>query len=96
MDTKIQTINWADLIEGSDLAAAKSKNGHNQEIASLTNGQYLYAEDETSLQEIYKNIDMQMTIKGRKTEVTAILAGASLLLLLLGGALSLIWFGRLP
>ena len=37
MDTKIQTINWEDLIEGSKLATAKSKNGHNQKIANLTN-----------------------------------------------------------
>ena len=36
MDSKIKTINWADLIEGSDLTVGKSKNGHNKEIVNLT------------------------------------------------------------
>jgi Ca-activated chloride channel family protein len=67
-----------------------------QEIASLTNGEYTYAEDAESLQEIYKNIDLQMTIQGQKREITAVLAGASLLSLMIGGLLSLFWFGRLP
>ncbi|MFC1976006.1 VWA domain-containing protein [Chloroflexota bacterium] len=67
-----------------------------QEIASLTNGFYYRAEDEESLQEIYENIDVQLTITGEKMEVTSIVAGVSLLLLLIGGALSLLWFGRVP
>lgn len=67
-----------------------------QEIASLTNGEYYRAEDEAQLQEIYKNIDLQLSLKGEKTEVTAVFAGFSLVFLLLGGALSLVWFGRMP
>ncbi len=67
-----------------------------QEIASLTNGFYYHAEDVESLQEIYENIDLQLTIKGEKTEVTSIVAGISLLFFLAGGALSLLWFGRVP
>ena len=67
-----------------------------QEIASLTNGFYYHAEDEEILQEIYEDIDLQLTIKGKKSEITSIVAGISLLFLLIGGALSLLWFGRLP
>jgi Ca-activated chloride channel family protein len=67
-----------------------------QEIASLTNGQYYRAEDEEALQEIYQNVDLQLTIEGEKSEVTAIVTGLSLLFLLIGGGLSLIWFGRAP
>ncbi len=67
-----------------------------QEIASVTNGFYYHAEDEETLQEIYENIDLQLTIKGEKTEVTSIVAGISLLFFLAGGALSLLWFGRVP
>lgn len=66
------------------------------DIASLTNGFYYYADDEESLQEIYENIDLQLTVGGEKMEITAILAGISLLFLLAGGALSLLWYGRAP
>jgi len=67
-----------------------------QEIASLTNGSYYHAEDEETLKEIYKNIDLQLTINGEKMEVTSILAGLSLLFFLIGGVLSLFWYGRMP
>lgn len=67
-----------------------------QEIAGLTNGAYFYAEDEADLQEIYDTIDLQLTIRGDKMEITAIVAGVSLLLLLIAGALSMLWFGRVP
>jgi hypothetical protein len=67
-----------------------------QQIASLTNGVYYHAEDEKDLQEIYENVDLQLAIRGEKVEVTALFAAISLLFFLLGGALSLIWFGRMP
>ena len=67
-----------------------------QQIASLTNGIYYRAADAESLQGIYEEIDLQMTIYGEKLEVTSILAGISLILLMSGGTLSLLWFGRVP
>lgn len=67
-----------------------------QAIADVTNGVYYHAEDEESLQEIYRNIDLQLTIKGEKMEVTSILAGIGALFFLLGGGLSMVWFGRVP
>lgn len=66
------------------------------EIASLTNGAYYHADDEEALQELYKNVDLRLTISGEKAEATAIFAGVSLLFFLVGGALSLLWFGRMP
>jgi hypothetical protein len=35
-------------------------------------------------------------MKTQQTEVTAIFTGLGMLTLLLGGALSMLWFGRLP
>ena len=67
-----------------------------QEIASLTNGSYYFATDEEELRDIYQNIDLQLTIRGESMEVTSILAGISLLFMLVSGALSLLWFGRVP
>jgi len=65
-------------------------------IANLTNGEYFQAADADALQEIYKNIDLQLTIEGEKMEVTAVFAGISLLFFLAGGLLSMIWFNRIP
>ena len=67
-----------------------------REIASVTNGAYYHADDEETLREIYENVDLRLTIAGEKTEVTAVLAGISLAFFLLGGALSLFWYGRMP
>ena len=35
-------------------------------------------------------------VKPEKMEVTSLFAGASILVLLVGGVLSLLWFSRLP
>lgn len=67
-----------------------------EEIASLTNGRYYQAGDEEALQEIYRNIDLQLTIRGEKMEITSLLAGLGAFILLIGGVLSMAWFGRLP
>ncbi len=67
-----------------------------RQIAGLTNGLYYQATDEESLQEIYENIDLQLTIKPEKMEITSIIAGISILLFSIGGALTLFWFGRVP
>lgn len=67
-----------------------------QDIASLTNGRYYPAADEESLQEIYESVDLQFTIKGESMEITSILAGIGAFFFLLGGALSMLWFGRIP
>jgi Ca-activated chloride channel family protein len=67
-----------------------------QRISGLTGGTYYNAENEEDLRAIYENLDPQLVVKPEKTEVTAILAGASILVLLIGGAFSLVWFSRLP
>ena len=67
-----------------------------QEIASLTNGEYFHAADAETLQDIYDNIDLQLTVQGENTEITSVLAGIGALFFLFGGILSMVWFGRLP
>src|SRR5574341_125897 len=67
-----------------------------QQISQFTGGAYYNAENEQDLRTIYENLDPQFVIKPEKMEVTSIFAGASLLVLLIGGAFSLLWFSRLP
>ncbi len=67
-----------------------------QQIAEITDGNYYNAQTEEDLRTIYENIDPQLVIVEEKTEVTAIFAGASILILLVAGMLSLLWFSHVP
>jgi Ca-activated chloride channel homolog len=67
-----------------------------QQVSQVTGGTYFGATDAQQLQSIYGNLDTQLVISPQMTEITALFAGLSLLLLLAGGLTSLIWLGRLP
>ena len=67
-----------------------------QAVAERTGGTYFNAVDEEGLRAIYANLNPELGIAAEKMEVTALFAGVSALLLLIGGALSLFWFSRLP
>jgi len=65
-------------------------------IANVTNGVYYRADNEAALAEIYESVDLQLTLDPDMMEVTSLFAGGSLLLVLIGAALSMLWFGRMP
>jgi Ca-activated chloride channel homolog len=67
-----------------------------QQISQITGGAYYSADNEEELRTIYEKLDPQLVIKPEEMEVTSILAGTGILALLIGGALSLLWFRRLP
>lgn len=67
-----------------------------QQISEITDGNYYNAQTEEDLQTIYENIEPQLVMVEEKTEVTAIFAGASILILLAAGMLSLVWFSHMP
>jgi len=67
-----------------------------RQISQITGGAYFNAESAQDLRAIYDNLDTQLVIKPEKTEVTSVFAGASILVLLIGGLFSLLWFSRLP
>ena len=67
-----------------------------QQIALITGGTYYDAQNEQDLRSIYDNLAPQLVIKPAKMEVTSVFAGASILVLLIGGTFSLLWFSRLP
>ena len=64
------------------------------EIANISGGQYYFAGDETELRKIYNDLEPTLSIKPEDLELTSLLAGLGILVFLSGGALSLLWFGR--
>lgn len=67
-----------------------------QAIASAANGDYFRATDAEGLTEIYDSIDLRFTVKGEETEITALLAAAAIVVLLVAAGLSARWLGRVP
>ena len=67
-----------------------------QAISEMTDGSYYNAQNEDDLRTIYQNLGTQLIVKPEETEITSILTGVGLLVLLVGGVLSLLWFSRLP
>jgi Ca-activated chloride channel family protein len=67
-----------------------------RQLSEITGGTYYSADNEGELRTIYGTLDPQLAIVPEQIEVTSIFAGASILVLLIGGTLSLLWFGRVP
>ena len=67
-----------------------------REISELTGGMYFNAQNEEELADVYESIEPRFMFDQEETEVTAVFAGLSILILLVGGMLSLLWFSRVP
>jgi Ca-activated chloride channel family protein len=67
-----------------------------QQISEITQGIYYNAQDEDDLREVYESIEPRLKVQEEAQEVTAVFAGVSILILLIGGLLSLLWFSRVP
>jgi Ca-activated chloride channel family protein len=66
-----------------------------QAIAQAAGGKSFTAQSTDRLSEVYQQLGSQLGHKMTKREITADFAGGGLALLLLGGLMSLGWFGRL-
>ena len=67
-----------------------------QEIALQTEGVYYSIEDVDDLSSVYEGLETEFVVEPSEIEVTFALGGISALMLLVGGAISLFWFGRAP
>ena len=67
-----------------------------QEIARLTEADYFEVEAIEDLTSVYEGLETEFKVEPAEVEVTAAFGGIGALLLLAGGALSLLWFGRMP
>ena len=65
-------------------------------ISDDTGGRYYNASNEEELFSIYNDLQPKLAIKTEEMEITSIFAAVGMLALLIGGALSLMWFGRVP
>jgi Ca-activated chloride channel family protein len=65
-------------------------------IAQLTEAEYFHASNEAELRRVYESITTQVVFRTERTELTAYVTAAAAMLSLLAGALSLLWFNRLP
>ena len=67
-----------------------------QNISSTTGGVYYNAGDEEQLRKIYDDLKPKLSIKPEDMELTSIFAGLGMIVFLIGGMLSLLWFGHVP
>jgi len=81
-------------VDGFQLATALNEDLLST-IAATTGGTYHRAGDAAALAASTKSIDLRIAFKKEPVELTALLSGAAILLLALGGALMVRWYGRL-
>jgi Ca-activated chloride channel family protein len=65
-------------------------------IAEMTDGEYYNAQTESDLVQVYEQLSTNLVLKTEQTEVTAYVTAIAVILSLIAGFLSLIWFNRLP
>jgi len=67
-----------------------------QQIAAITDGKFFMSPTAGDLKQIYRELGRTIGWEKRKTEVSALFVAGASVLMLGGGALSLLWMGRLP
>ena len=67
-----------------------------QQLARATGGQFFTARDDARLRDIYQRLGSRLGSRSDSREISDYFAGGSAALLLVGGALSALWFRRVP
>ena len=67
-----------------------------QDIALVTEGEFFRIEDTEDFSSVYDQLETEFVLESREVEVTSAFAGVGALILIAGGMLSLLWFGRAP
>jgi Ca-activated chloride channel homolog len=67
-----------------------------QRIAAVSRGEAFEAGDADELRAVYERLNSQITTRPEKRQITAAFAAGGAVMLLTGGLMSLLWFGRLP
>jgi Ca-activated chloride channel homolog len=96
LGTDAATVTLTDRLGFSQTVRVPPDRATLRRIANITGGQFFDASDEKKLSKVYKSLGSSIGFRRVKRDVTAAFAGAGLGLMMLGGALSVLWFGRLP
>ena len=75
---------------------SRLEEGALQQIADYTGGEYKAAQNEQDFKAIYNNIKPEITIRAERTEITALVAGIGIAIMMVAGTFSMLWLGRLP
>jgi Ca-activated chloride channel family protein len=67
-----------------------------REVARISGGRFFTARNDTRLRTIYEKLGSRLGHRRESREITDLFAGGSGALLLVGGALSALWFRRVP
>jgi Ca-activated chloride channel family protein len=66
-----------------------------QQITGAAGGTYYPAQGDQDAKEVYASLTPELVVKTEAMEITSVLAGASILILLVGSLFSTLWFSRL-
>jgi Ca-activated chloride channel homolog len=96
LGTQNATVQVADPVGGYRTVQVPPDRETLKRIAQTTGGKFFATGDSRKLSDIYKSLGTRIGFKKQRRELTSAFAGAGLALMMLGGAFSLAWFGRLP
>jgi Ca-activated chloride channel homolog len=96
LGTENATVQVADPVGGYRTVQVPPDRATLKRIADTTGGKFFATGDEKRLSDIYKSLGTRIGFKKERRELTAAFAAGGLALMMLGGAFSLAWFGRLP
>ena len=64
-------------------------------IAEVTHGEYFHAASAAELAKIYQGLNARLVLEKQETEISALIIGAAIILLLVSAMLSVLWFNRM-
>jgi Ca-activated chloride channel family protein len=96
LGTSAATVTLSDRLGGTRTVRVPPDRRTLRRIAEVTGGQYFAAADPEKLQDVYKRIGSRIGFRQEQREITVAFAAGGLGLMLAGGLLSMMWFGRLP
>lgn len=67
-----------------------------QQIAEMSGGRFFSAPSDEDLRVVYRDLSRHVGFEEEEHEVTALFAGAALVLMVSGGTMALLWFNRFP